>query len=259
MSSSSAPSPASSASSSSPSSPLRYKRIFLTLSGEASAGGTEFGLDPATFTRLAQEIRQVHDTGVQVGIVIGGGNIVRGASLSECGVDRVTGDQAGMLATLINCLVMQDALEKQGVYTRLMSAVNVTEVAEPFIRRRALRHLEKGRVVLFAAGTGNPYFTTDSAATLRAIETRCDILMKATNVDGVYDKDPHKFKDAVRYETLTYTETINRQLKVMDTSAIALCRENDMPIMVFDLNTAGNLVRAARGERIGTLVTRGEE
>ncbi len=258
MSNSSAPSPAS-ASSSVPASPLRYKRILLKLSGEAFAGGTEFGLDPATFTRLAQEVRQVHDTGVQIGIVIGGGNIVRGASLSECGVDRVTGDQAGMLATLINCLVMQDALEKQGVYTRLMSAVNVTEVAEPFIRRRALRHLEKGRVVLFAAGTGNPYFTTDSAATLRAIETRCDILMKATNVDGVYDKDPKKFKDAVRYETLTYTETINRQLKVMDTSAIALCRENDMPIMVFDLNSPGNLVRAARGERIGTLVTRGEE
>jgi uridylate kinase len=238
-----------------PTSPLRYKRILLKLSGEAFAGGTEFGLDPDTFTRLAKEVREVHEMGVQIGIVIGGGNIVRGASLSECGVDRVTGDQAGMLATLINCLVMQDALEKQGVYTRLMSAVTVTEVAEPFIRRRAMRHLEKGRVVLFAAGTGNPYFTTDSAATLRAIETRCDILMKATNVDGVYDKDPKKHTDAVRYDSLTYTETINRQLKVMDTSAIALCRENDMPIMVFDLNTAGNLVRAARGERIGTLVT----
>jgi uridylate kinase len=237
---------------------LRYKRILLKLSGEAFAGGQEFGLDPATFTRLAQEIRQVHETGVQVGIVIGGGNIVRGASLSECGVDRVTGDHAGMLATLINCLCMQDALEQQGVLTRLMSAISVTQVAEPFIRRRAMRHLEKGRVVLFAAGTGNPYFTTDSAATLRAIETGCDILMKATNVDGVYDKDPNKHKDAVRFESLSYTEVINRQLKVMDTSAIALCRENDMPIMVFDLNTPGNLVRAARGERIGTLVTRGE-
>lgn len=240
-------------------SPLRYRRILLKLSGEAFAGGQEFGLDPATFTRLAQEIRQVHETGVQIGIVIGGGNIVRGASLSECGVDRVTGDQAGMLATLINCLCMQDALEKQGVITRLTSAISVTQVAEPFIRRRALRHFEKGRVVLFAAGTGNPYFTTDSAATLRAIETQCDILMKATNVDGVYDKDPNKHKDAVRYENLTYTEAINKQLKVMDTSAIALCRENNMPIMVFDLNTAGNLVRAARGERIGTLVTRGED
>src|SRR5690606_7833144 len=205
MSNSSAPSPAS-ASSSVPASPLRYKRILLKLSGEAFAGGSDFGLDPATFTRLAQEIRQVHETGVQVGIVIGGGNIVRGASLSECGVDRATGDQAGMRATLINCLCMHDALEKHGVLPRLMSAVNVTEVAEPFIRRRALRHLEKGRVVLFAAGTGNPYFTTDSAATLRAIETRCDILMKATNVDGVYDKDPKKHKDAVRFETLSYTE-----------------------------------------------------
>jgi uridylate kinase len=239
-------------------SPLRYKRVLLKLSGEAFAGGQEFGLDPATFTRIAQEVRQVHETGVQMGLVIGGGNIVRGASLSECGVDRVTGDQAGMLATLINCLCMQDALEKQGVITRLMSAVTVTEVAEPFIRRRALRHLEKGRVVLFAAGTGNPYFTTDSAATLRAIETRCDILMKATNVDGVYDKDPKRHADAVRFDTLSYTEVINRQLKVMDTSAIALCRENDMPIMVFDLNAPGNLMRAARGEPIGTLVNRGE-
>jgi uridylate kinase len=236
----------------------RYRRILLKLSGEAFAGGSDFGLDPATFTRLAEEVVQVSRTGVQVGMVIGGGNIVRGAALSEMGVDRVTGDQAGMLATLINCLCMQDALEKRGAYTRLMSALQISEVAELFIRRRAVRHLEKGRIVLFAAGTGNPYFTTDSAATLRAIETGCDILMKATNVDGVYDKDPNRHPDARRYDTLTYTEAINRQLKVMDTSAIALCRENDMPIRVFNLNVPGNLVRAAAGENIGTLVTGGE-
>jgi uridylate kinase len=233
----------------------RYRRILLKLSGEAFAGGNEFGLDPATFTRLAEEVVQVSQSGVQIGIVIGGGNIVRGAALSEMGVDRVTGDNAGMLATLINCLCMQDALEKHGAYTRMMSAIQIQQVAELFIRRRAIRHLEKKRIVLFAAGTGNPYFTTDSAATLRAIETGCDILLKATNVDGVYDKDPNKSKDAKRYEHLTYTEAINRQLKVMDTSAIALCRENNMPIRVFNLNVPGNLVRAATGENIGTLVT----
>ncbi len=236
----------------------RYRRILLKLSGEAFAGNTEFGLDPATFTRLAGEILQVHQTGVQVGMVIGGGNIIRGATLSECGVDRVTADQMGMLATVINCLCMQDALEKLGAFTRVMSAIRMSAVAELFIRRRAIRHLEKGRIVLFAAGTGNPYFTTDSAATLRAIETDCDILMKATNVDGVYDKDPKQHRDAQRFDQLSYTEVINRQLKVMDTSAIALCRENNMPIMVFDLNVSGNLVRAAQGERIGTLVTRGD-
>ena len=236
----------------------RYRRILLKLSGEAFAGGSDFGLDPATFTRLAEEVVQASKSGVQIGIVIGGGNIVRGASLSEMGVDRVSGDQAGMLATLINCLCMQDALEKRGAFTRLMSAIPIHQVAELFIRRRAVRHLEKGRIVLFAAGTGNPYFTTDSAATLRAIETGCDILMKATNVDGVYDKDPNKHSDAKRYDRLTFTDTINRQLKVMDTSALALCRENDMPIRVFNLNVPGNLVRAAQGDDIGTLVTRGD-
>jgi uridylate kinase len=237
---------------------LRYRRILLKLSGEAFAGDQEFGLDPDTFKRIAEEVTQVHQSGVQVGMVIGGGNIIRGATVSAHGVDRVTGDQMGMLATVINALAMQDALEKLGAFTRVMSAIRMSAVAELFIRRRAIRHLEKGRIVIFAAGTGNPYFTTDSAATLRAIETGCDILMKATNVDGVYDQDPHQHKDAKRFEQLTYTEVINRQLKVMDTSAIALCRENDMPIMVFDLNAPGNLVRAARGDRIGTLVTRGD-
>jgi len=194
----------------------------------------------------------------RVGVVIGGGNIVRGAKLSEYGFDRVSADHMGMLATVINCLAMQDALEKQGIFTRVMSAIRMEALAEYYIRRRAVRHLEKSRIVLFAAGTGNPYFTTDSAATLRAIETGCDIIMKATNVDGIYDKDPNKHKDAVRYDQITYTEAINRQLKVMDTSAFALCRENDIPILVFDMNEPGNLVKAARGEKIGTLVTSGE-
>ncbi len=234
-----------------------YRRILLKLSGEAFAGDKEFGLDPDTFTRIASEVSAVVKSGVQIGLVIGGGNIVRGAHLSEFGVDRVTADHMGMLATVINCLAMQDALEKQGLFTRVMSAIPLTTVAESFIRRRAVRHLEKGRTVLFAAGTGNPYFTTDSAATLRAIETNCDILMKATNVDGVYDKDPNQHTDAKRFETLSYNEVIHQQLKVMDTSAIALCRENDMPIMVFDLTVPGNLIRAAQGEHIGTLVNRG--
>ena len=236
----------------------RYRRILLKLSGEALAGSGASGLDPETFKRIAGEVVDVHKSGVQIGIVIGGGNIIRGASLSEYGVDRATADQMGMLATVINSLCMQDALEKFGVPTRVLSAINLSSVSEFFIRRRAVRHLEKGRIVLFAAGTGNPYFTTDSAATLRAIETGCEILMKATNVDGVYDKDPKKHKNAVRFEHLTFTDVINRQLKVMDTSAIALCRENNMPIMVFDLGKPGNLVRAASGERIGTLVTKGD-
>jgi len=236
----------------------RYRRILLKLSGEAFAGGHEFGLDPATFQRIAGEVVEVVKSGVLVGMVIGGGNIVRGATLGESGMDRVTGDQMGMLATVINALCMQDALEKHGVLTRVMSAMSMSQVSEIFIRRRAIRHLEKGRTVLFAAGTGNPYFTTDSAATLRAIETGCDILFKATNVDGVYDKDPNKHPDAKRYDHLTYTDAINRELKVMDTSAIALCRENNMPIRVFNLNVPGNLMRAASGEDIGTLVTRGD-
>jgi uridylate kinase len=236
---------------------LRYKRILLKLSGEAFGGSQGSGLDPEAFRTIASDVAEVYHLGVQVGIVIGGGNIIRGATLSEFGIERATADQMGMLATVINCLAMQDALEKHQIFTRVQSALRLSQVAEDFIRRRAIRHMEKGRVVLFAAGTGNPYFTTDSAATLRAIETDCDIIMKATHVDGIYDKDPKKHKDAVRYTTLNYTEVINRQLKVMDTSAIALCRENNMPIMVFDMNVKGNLVRAARGENIGTLVTSG--
>jgi uridylate kinase len=241
---------------------LRYKRVLLKLSGEAFAGkpdsGNDGGIDPETIRAIAEEVAQVYQSGVQVGIVIGGGNIIRGATLSKFGFDRVSADQMGMLATVINCLAMQDALEKLGIFTRVMSAIKMSSIAEFYIRRRAVRHLEKGRITLFAAGTGNPYFTTDSAATLRAIETNCDIIMKATNVDGIYDKDPNKHKDAVRYETITYTEAINRQLKVMDTSAFALCRENNIPILVFNMNVPGNLVKAARGEKIGTLVNGGE-
>ena len=237
---------------------LRYKRVLLKLSGEAFAGGNDGGIDPDTIRKVAEETAQVYQSGVQVGIVIGGGNIVRGSTLSEYGFDRVAADHMGMLATVINCLAMQDALEKLGIYTRVMSAIKMSALAELFIRRRAIRHLEKNRIVLYAAGTGNPYFTTDSAATLRAIETNCDVIMKATNVDGIYDKDPKKHPEAVRYEHLTYTEAINRQLKVMDTSAFALCRENNIPILVFNMNTPGNLVKAVRGEKIGTLVTSGE-
>lgn len=237
---------------------LRYKRVLLKLSGEAFAGESDGGIDPETIRAIAEEVAQVYQSGVQVGVVIGGGNIIRGATLSKFGFDRVSADQMGMLATVINCLAMQDALEKLGIFTRVMSAIKMSSIAEFYIRRRAVRHLEKGRITLFAAGTGNPYFTTDSAATLRAIETNCDIIMKATNVDGIYDKDPNKHKDAVRYETITYTEAINRQLKVMDTSAFALCRENNIPILVFNMNVPGNLVKAARGEKIGTLVNGGE-
>ncbi len=237
---------------------LRYKRILLKLSGEAFAGEHEGGIDPETIRSIAEEVAQVYQSGVQMGIVIGGGNIIRGATLSKFGFDRVSADQMGMLATVINCLAMQDALEKVGISTRVMSAIKMSALAEFYIRRRAVRHLEKGRIALFAAGTGNPYFTTDSAATLRAIETNCDIIMKATNVDGIYDKDPNKHKDAVKYENITYTEAINRQLKVMDTSAFALCRENNIPILVFDMNVHGNLEKAAKGEKIGTLVTSGE-
>lgn len=237
---------------------LRYKRVLLKLSGEAFAGDADGGIDPETIRSIAEEVAQVYQSGVQVGVVIGGGNIIRGATLSKFGFDRVSADQMGMLATVINCLAMQDALEKLGIFTRVMSAIKMSSIAEFYIRRRAVRHLEKGRITLFAAGTGNPYFTTDSAATLRAIETNCDIIMKATNVDGIYDKDPNKHKDAVRYETITYTEAINRQLKVMDTSAFALCRENNIPILVFNMNVPGNLVKAARGEKIGTLVNGGE-
>jgi len=238
---------------------VRYSRILLKLSGEALAAGQGSGIDAALVKRVAQEIAQIHALGVQIGLVVGGGNIIRGGVASGQGIDRVAGDQMGMLATMINCLALQDAIEKAGPPTRVMTALRMDSIAEPFIRRRAVRHLEKGRVVLFGAGTGNPYFTTDSAAALRAIETHADVLLKATKVDGVYDADPAKVPDAKRYDAVSYREVLDRELKIMDTAAFALCRENSMPIIVFDLFAEGNLLKAVRGESIGTVVnSRGE-
>lgn len=232
---------------------LKYKRVLLKLSGEALAGEKGFGVDPHIIKEISAEIVRIHNMGCEVGIVIGGGNIVRGISASAEGLDRTTGDQMGMLGTVINCLAMQDAIEKHGVSTRVMSALKIEAVCEPFIKRKAVRHLEKRRIVIFGAGTGNPYFTTDSAATLRAIEIQADVIMKATKVDGIYDSDPMKNPDAVKYETLTYTNAINQELGVMDTSAIALCRENNMPILVFQMGDS-SMERAVQGEKLGTIV-----
>jgi uridylate kinase len=233
---------------------LKYKRILLKLSGEALMGDEEYGIDPKVIGRLAREILEVRNGGVQVGVVIGGGNIFRGAGLAAAGMDRVTGDNMGMLATVMNALAMQDALEKVGGYARVMSAIKINEVAEDFIRRRAIRHLEKGRIVLFAAGTGNPFFTTDSAAALRAIEIGAELLLKATKVDGVYSADPAKDPTAKRFEHLSYKEVIRSNLQVMDTSAIALCRDHRMPLRIYDIGQEGALMRIMRGEPIGTLV-----
>ena len=233
----------------------RFKRILLKLSGEALVGDGGFGIDPGTLERIASEIAEVRAFGVEVAIVIGGGNIFRGLAASAHGMDRASADYMGMLATVLNALTLQDALETIGEHTRVMSAIDVKEVAEPYIRRRAMRHLEKGRVVIFAAGTGNPYFTTDTAASLRAMEIHADVLLKATKVDGIYDKDPVKFKDAKRYNRLTYLEVLQQNLKVMDSTATALCRDNKLAIVVFDLHRRGNIRRVAAGESIGTLVT----
>jgi uridylate kinase len=233
---------------------LKYRRILLKLSGEALMGQADYGIDPEVIVRLAKEILEANRAGVQVGVVIGGGNIFRGAGLQAAGMDRVTGDHMGMLATVINALAMQDALEKLGGYARVMSALKINEVAEDYIRRRAIRHLEKGRIVLFAAGTGNPFFTTDSAAALRAVEVGADLLIKATKVDGVYDSDPKKNLAAKRYDTLSYEEVIARNLQVMDTAAIALCRDSDIPLRIYDLSRPGDLMRILQGENIGTLV-----
>ena len=233
---------------------LHYQRILLKLSGEALLGKAEYGIDPEVLRRIAREIAEVHAAGVQVGVVIGGGNIFRGAGLAAAGMDRVTGDQMGMLATVINALAMQDALEKLGARVRVMSAIKINDVCEDYIRRRAVRHLEKGRIAIFAAGTGNPFFTTDSGAALRAIEIGADLLLKATKVDGVYDKDPKKHPDATRYQKLSYDEVIARNLQVMDTAAFALARDSDLPLRVFDMSQPGTLLRILRGEDIGTLV-----
>jgi len=231
-----------------------YQRILLKLSGEALLGSQEYGIDPAVIQRVAAEIAEVSSLGVQVGLVIGGGNIFRGAGLAEAGMDRVTGDQMGMLATVINSLAMQDALERHGVFARVMSALQIHEVCEDYIRRRAVRHLEKGRVVILAAGTGNPFFTTDTAASLRAIEIGADVLLKATKVDGIYSADPLKVPDAVRYEGLSFDQVLAEDLRVMDATAIVMCRENNLPLIVFNLNNPGDLVRLVMGEVLGTSV-----
>jgi len=233
---------------------LPYQRILLKLSGESLLGNQDFGIDPNVLSRMAEEVRDVAALGVQVAVVIGGGNIFRGQGLARAGMDRVTGDHMGMLATLINSLAFQDALERFDVMARVMSGLQINEVCEDYIRRRAVRHLEKGRVAIFGAGMGNPFFTTDTAASLRAIEIGADILVKATRVDGVYDADPEKNPDAKRYEKLTFDKVIDDRLNVMDTTAIVMCRDNDLPIRVFDLNAPGNFMRLIKGEDIGTLV-----
>jgi uridylate kinase len=231
-----------------------YKRILLKLSGETFMGKQAFGIDPEVVGNIAAEIREVASLGVQIGVVIGGGNIFRGMAASEKGMDRVSADYMGMLATVINGLALQSELEGKGVPTRVQTAIEMREVAEPFIQRKAIRHLEKGRVVIFAAGTGNPYFTTDTAATLRAVEINADILLKATKVDGIYDKDPLQNKNAVMYKKVSYTDVLTKNLKVMDAAAISLCRDNELPLIVFNLQKAGNIKRVVCGEKVGTRV-----
>ncbi|WP_045727907.1 UMP kinase [Xanthomonas sp. GPE 39] len=233
---------------------LAYRRILLKLSGEALMGESDYGIDPKIIDRLAREVIEAQQAGAEVALVIGGGNIFRGAGLAAGGMDRVTGDHMGMLATVINALAMQDALEKLGAKVRVMSAIKINDVCEDFIRRRAIRHLEKGRIAIFAAGTGNPFFTTDSGAALRAIEIGADLLLKATKVDGVYDKDPKKHADAVRFDSLTYDEVIARNLEVMDTAAFALARDSDLPLRIFNMSQPGELLKILRGAEIGTLV-----
>ncbi|HCK82942.1 MAG TPA: UMP kinase [Candidatus Competibacter sp.] len=233
-----------------------YKRILLKLSGEALMGEGDFGIDTEVLARIAGEVGQLSRLGVGVGMVIGGGNLFRGAGLAKAGMDRVTADHMGMLATVMNSLAMQDTLERLGVFTRVMSAVRVNQVCEDYIRRRAIRHLEKGRVVIFAAGTGNPFFTTDSAASLRAIEINAEVMIKATKVDGIYSADPFKDPTAVRYDRLTYDEALARKLQVMDATAIVMCREHDLPLKVFNINRHGDLVRIVCGDNLGTSVAR---
>ncbi|MCI0567789.1 MAG: UMP kinase [Acidobacteria bacterium] len=235
--------------------PSRYHRVLLKLSGESLMGAQGFGIDPTVVSRLSEEIREVHQLGVQVACVIGGGNIFRGLSANaSSGIDRVTADHMGMLATLINSLALQDQLEQHGVHTRVLSAIEVRQVAEPYLRRRAVRHLEKGRVIIIAAGTGNPYFTTDTAAALRAMEVKAEVILKATRVDGVYSSDPEKVPDAVRFEEITYLQVLEKGLQVMDSTAISLCMDNQLPIIVFNSGVRGNIRRVILGEKIGSLV-----
>jgi uridylate kinase len=234
---------------------MTYKRILLKLSGEALMGNRNYGIDPDRLSDYANEIKQLTNIGVQVAIVIGGGNIFRGVAGASNGMDRVQGDHMGMLATVINGLALQSALEDAGIPTRLQSAIKINEVAEPFIRRRAMRHLEKGRVVIFGGGTGNPYFTTDSAAVLRAVEIEADVILKGTRVDGIYSADPEKDKTAVKFDTISFEDVLKKGLKVMDTTAFTLSQENDLPIIVFDMNTKGNLLKIVSGDAIGTTVS----
>ena len=235
--------------------PIKYRRILLKLSGEALMGNVDYGIDPEVIKALAAEIVAAQQAGAEIGLVIGGGNIFRGAGLAAAGMDRVTGDHMGMLATVINALAMADAIEKQGGFARVMSAIKINEVCEDYIRRRAIRHMEKGRIALFAAGTGNPFFTTDSAAALRASEIGADLLLKATKVDGIYDADPKKNPAAKRFTRLTYDDVISRNLQVMDTAAFALCRDNQVPLRIYDMMQPGALMRIVQGEDLGTLVS----
>jgi uridylate kinase len=232
-----------------------FRRVLLKASGEALMGAQNYGVDVMVARAIAGEIRAVHDLGVEVAVVVGGGNIFRGVSESAGDMDRSSADYIGMLATVMNAVVLQDALEKVGCHTRVLSAINIPQVAEPFIRRRAIRHLEKGRVVIFAAGTGNPYFSTDTAASLRAMEIKADVLLKATKVDGIYSADPVITKDAIKYEEITYLEVLQRGLRVMDMTAVSLCKDNAMPMIIFNMNTPGNILRVVSGERVGSLVT----
>lgn len=233
---------------------MKYKRVLLKLSGEALMGDKQFGIDHTVLNHYAREIKTLTDKGIQVAVVIGGGNIFRGIQAAEGGFDRVQGDYMGMLATVINSMALQSALDSVGVQTRLQSAIEMKEVAEPFIRRRAVRHLEKGRVVIFGAGTGNPYFTTDTAASLRAVEIEADVILKGTKVDGIYSADPQKDASAVKYNTVSFQEVYEKNLNVMDMTAFTLCKENNLPIVVFDISSPGNLLRIVQGEKVGTVV-----
>lgn len=233
---------------------LKYKRILLKLSGESLMGNREYGIEPRILGQYAEEIKSIHEIGVQVGIVIGGGNIYRGIEDSSDGIDKVTGDQMGMLATVINALALQNSLEQKGLKTRCLSAIDMERIAEPFIRRRAIRHLEKNRIVIFAAGTGNPYFTTDTAAVLRAIEIEADVILKGTRVDGVYDSDPEKNSEAIRFPEISYTDVLKKDLHIMDLTAITLSKENKLPLIVFNMNKVGNLKRVVCGEAVGSKV-----
>ncbi len=233
---------------------LKYNRVLLKLSGESLMGKKGFGIDHNVLDFFATEIKKVHDIGVQLGVVIGGGNIYRGLSAGDQGIDRVTGDQMGMLATMINSLALQNSIERKGIYSRLMSAIHMEEIAEPYIRRRAIRHLEKERVVIFGAGTGHPYFSTDTAASLRAVEIEADAIIKGTRVDGVFDSDPEKNPDAIKFENITYLDVLKKNLRVMDMTAVSLCRENNLPMVVFNMDVPDNLLKLVSGENVGTVI-----